>query len=75
MPVNTGQSIQPLAFHAGRAVPRPGDRPEIAVQMPGVYNSAYFEHSHLAQQMGACLAEGSDLVVLDDDCVYIRVSS
>ncbi len=52
--------------------PRPGDRPEIAVLTPGVYNSAYFEHSYLAQQMGAHLVEGSDLVVLDDDCVYMR---
>ena len=52
--------------------PRPGDRPEIAVLTPGLYNSAYFEHSYLAQQMGAHLVEGSDLVVLDDDCVYMR---
>jgi uncharacterized circularly permuted ATP-grasp superfamily protein len=52
--------------------PRPGDRPEIAVLTPGVFNSAYFEHSYLAQQMGAHLVEGSDLVVLDDDCVYMR---
>jgi uncharacterized circularly permuted ATP-grasp superfamily protein len=52
--------------------PRPGDRPEIAVLTPGVFNSAYFEHSYLAQQMGAHLVEGPDLVVLDDDCVYMR---
>ena len=52
--------------------PRPGDRPEIAVLTPGVYNSAYFEHSYLAQQMGAHLVEGPDLVVLDDDCVYMN---
>ncbi|MEQ1593020.1 MAG: circularly permuted type 2 ATP-grasp protein [Thiobacillaceae bacterium] len=52
--------------------PREGERPEIAVLTPGVYNSAYFEHSYLAQQMGAHLVEGSDLVVLDDDCVYMK---
>ncbi|MES2364676.1 MAG: circularly permuted type 2 ATP-grasp protein [Pseudomonadota bacterium] len=52
--------------------PREGDRPEIAVLTPGVFNSAYFEHSYLAQQMGAYLVEGSDLVVLDDDCVYMK---
>lgn len=52
--------------------PRPGKRPEIAVLTPGVFNSAYFEHSYLAQQMGAHLVEGSDLVVLDNDCVYMR---
>jgi uncharacterized circularly permuted ATP-grasp superfamily protein len=54
--------------------PRPGDRPEIAVLTPGVYNSAYFEHSYLAQQMGAHLVEGSDLVVLENDCVYMRTT-
>ena len=52
--------------------PRTDDRPEIAVLTPGIYNSAYFEHSYLAQQMGAHLVEGSDLVVLDDDCVYMK---
>ena len=52
--------------------PREGERPEIAVLTPGVFNSAYFEHSYLAQQMGAHLVEGSDLVVLDDDCVYMK---
>jgi uncharacterized circularly permuted ATP-grasp superfamily protein len=52
--------------------PRPGDRPCIAVLTPGVYNSAYFEHSYLAQQMGADLVEGSDLVVGHDDCVYLK---
>jgi uncharacterized circularly permuted ATP-grasp superfamily protein len=39
---------------------------------PGVFNSAYFEHTFLAQQLGAVLVEGSDLLVDDDDCVYIR---
>jgi uncharacterized circularly permuted ATP-grasp superfamily protein len=38
----------------------------VAVWTPGVYNSAYFEHSFLAQQMGIELVEGSDLVVVDD---------
>ncbi len=52
--------------------PRPGDYPEIVVLTPGIYNSAYFEHSYLAQQMGCELVEGRDLVVADDDCVYMR---
>ncbi len=52
--------------------PRPGDQPEIVVLTPGVYNSAYFEHAYLAQQMGAELVEGSDLVVGADDIVYMR---
>ncbi len=52
--------------------PRPGEQPVIAVLTPGIYNSAYFEHSYLAQQMGAYLVEGSDLVVSDDDVVYMK---
>jgi uncharacterized circularly permuted ATP-grasp superfamily protein len=52
--------------------PRPGDTPVIAVLTPGIYNSAYFEHASLAQQMGAHLVEGKDLVVDKDDCVYVR---
>lgn len=42
----------------------------IAVLTPGVYNSAYFEHSYLAQQLGAELVEGRDLIV-QDDFVYM----
>ncbi len=42
------------------------DKPVVAVWTPGVYNSAYFEHSFLAQQMGIELVEGRDLVVADD---------
>ena len=39
--------------------------PAVAVLTPGIYNSAYFEHSFLAQQMGVELVEGRDLVVMD----------
>jgi len=46
--------------------------PEIVVLTPGIYNSAYFEHSYLAQQMGAELVEGRDLFVDSDDCLYMR---
>ncbi len=42
-----------------------GDRPTVAVLTPGIYNSAYFEHAFLADQMGAELVEGSDLRVVD----------
>lgn len=52
--------------------PRPGNRPAIVVLTPGIFNSAYFEHSYLAQQMGAILVEGADLVVQEDDCVYMK---
>ena len=47
------------------AAPR-RDKPVVAVWTPGVYNSAYFEHSFLAQQMGVELVEGRDMVVVDD---------
>jgi uncharacterized circularly permuted ATP-grasp superfamily protein len=39
------------------------DRPVVAVLTPGIYNSAYYEHAFLADQMGAELVEGSDLRV------------
>jgi uncharacterized circularly permuted ATP-grasp superfamily protein len=52
--------------------PRDIKHPEIVVLTPGIYNSAYFEHAYLAQQMGAELVEGRDLVVDKDDCVYMR---
>ena len=46
-------------------VPSGVSDPHVAVLTPGIYNSAYFEHSFLAQQMGAELIEGRDLVVAD----------
>ncbi|MGO3407352.1 MULTISPECIES: circularly permuted type 2 ATP-grasp protein [Marinomonas] len=52
--------------------PRDIENPEIVVLTPGIYNSAYFEHAFLAQQMGAELVEGSDLFVDSDDCVYMK---
>jgi uncharacterized circularly permuted ATP-grasp superfamily protein len=55
--------------------PRPQDYPKVAVLTPGIFNSAYFEHSFLAQRMGAQLVEGADLFVGDDDCVYMRTIS
>jgi uncharacterized circularly permuted ATP-grasp superfamily protein len=42
-----------------------GSNPTIAVLTPGIYNSAYFEHAFIADQMGAELVEGSDLRVMD----------
>ena len=42
-----------------------GENPTVAVLTPGIYNSAYFEHAFLADQMGAELVEGSDLRVID----------
>ncbi len=48
--------------------------PKCVVLTPGAYNSAYFEHSFLAQQLGAELVEGGDLVVFDD-FVWTRTTS
>jgi len=48
-------------------------KPNIAILTPGIYNSAYFEHSFLAQQIGEELVEGQDLVVMDD-FVYMRTT-
>jgi len=52
--------------------PRNIKHPEIVVLTPGIYNSAYFEHAYLAQRMGAELVEGADLLVGDDDQVYMK---
>ena len=52
--------------------PRPDDAPVIVVLTPGIYNSAYFEHAYLAQQMGAHLVEGADLIVDDADIVFMQ---
>ena len=46
--------------------------PSVVVLTPGIFNSAYFEHSFLAQRMGATLVQGTDLVVADDDRVFMR---
>jgi uncharacterized circularly permuted ATP-grasp superfamily protein len=51
--------------------PRAGDEPQMVLLSPGIYNSAYFEHSFLAQQMGIELVEGRDLVV-DTNVVYMK---
>ncbi len=48
------------------AAPAGVDDPVVAVLTPGSYNSAYFEHAFLAQQMGVELVEGQDLFVRDD---------
>jgi uncharacterized circularly permuted ATP-grasp superfamily protein len=45
----------------------------VVVLTPGMYNSAYFEHAFLAQQMGVELVEGQDLFV-QDDVVYMRTT-
>jgi uncharacterized circularly permuted ATP-grasp superfamily protein len=48
--------------------------PRVVLLTPGLYNSAYFEHSLLARKMGIPLVEGRDLIV-EDDCVYMQTTS
>lgn len=56
------QLLETLLHLAPSGLPEP----TVVVLTPGIYNSAYFEHSFLAQQMGVELVEGRDLVVADD---------
>jgi len=72
--------IRPIDDYAGRLaetlrhlIPESILKPNIGILTPGIYNSAYFEHSFLAQQMGEELVEGQDLVVMDD-VVYMRTT-
>ena len=53
--------------------PRGMADPTVVVMTPGMYNSAYFEHAFLAQQMGVELVEGQDLFV-DNGFVYMRTT-
>jgi uncharacterized circularly permuted ATP-grasp superfamily protein len=62
-----------LLLSALRSV-APSPSPVIAVLTPGIYNSAYFEHSFLAAQMGVQLVEGRDLVV-DEDVLYMKTTA
>ncbi len=53
--------------------PATTDNPTVVVLTPGMYNSAYFEHAFLAQQMGVELVEGQDLFV-KDNFAYMRTT-
>lgn len=66
-PFNLLQMLQHVA-------PTHAVEPSIAILTPGVYNSAYFEHSFLARHMGVELVEGPDLVV-DNGFVYKRTTA
>lgn len=54
--------------------PRQNSEPNIVLLTPGVFNSAYFEHTFLARQMGIELVEGRDLLV-HDNFVYMRTTA
>ena len=75
-----GLGVRPVDHYAGQLIenlrglsPRGGGRPTVVLLTPGIYNSAYFEHAFLAQQMGIELVEGRDLVVVDNR-VYLRTT-
>ena len=56
-----------------QAAPSGIDDPVVVVLTPGAFNSAYFEHAFLAQQMGVELVEGKDLFV-SDETVFMRTT-
>jgi uncharacterized circularly permuted ATP-grasp superfamily protein len=49
------------------------ENPTVVLLTPGLFNSAYFEHTYLARQMGIEIVEGSDLLIRDG-CVYMRTT-
>jgi len=59
---------------ASVAPPHCEDEPTVVLLTPGAFNSAYYEHSFLADEMGIELVEGADLVV-DDNIVYMRTTA
>jgi uncharacterized circularly permuted ATP-grasp superfamily protein len=75
-----GLSVRPVAEYPSRLLetlesitPHTISSPRVVLLTPGIFNSAYFEHSFLAQQMGIQLVEGRDLVV-DNGDVYMRTT-
>ncbi|MDD9972028.1 MAG: circularly permuted type 2 ATP-grasp protein [Myxococcales bacterium] len=75
-----GQSVRPVEDYPERLLemlihcgPEGVTEPCVVVWTPGIYNSAYFEHSALARQMGVKLVQASDLVV-HDGYVHMRTT-
>lgn len=73
--------VRPIAHYAEALLatlrslaPDPNKEPVVVLLSPGVFNSAYFEHTYLARQMGIPLVEGRDLVV-HDSRVYMRTTA
>ena len=70
--------VQPVSDYCGSLLSMlqylsPEVPPEVAVLTPGIYNSAYFEHSYIAQQMGVELVTGQDLIV-ENDRVFMQTT-
>ncbi|MEQ1796887.1 MAG: circularly permuted type 2 ATP-grasp protein [Lacibacter sp.] len=66
----------PLLLHQNLMAlsPRQISSPTVVLLTPGIYNSAYYEHTFLARQMGIELVEGKDLVI-DDHKVFMKTTS
>ena len=76
-----GLGVRRISDYPGRLLatlesvaPAQAEPMRAAVLTPGPYNSAYFEHSFLAQQMGVELVEGRDLLV-EDDTLFMRTTA
>ena len=73
-PIAPVEHYPDLLLDTLRAVAPPGiNNPTVVLLTPGSYNSAYFEHTFLAQQMGIELVEGQDMFVRDDT-VFMRTT-
>ncbi len=75
-----GMSVQPIDDYPEQLLqmlldcaPAGADNPTAVLLTPGIYNSAYFEHTFLAQQMGIELVQGSDLIV-DGGFVHMKTT-
>lgn len=71
--------VRPVSNYGQRLFETLGDMapesiadPHVVLLSPGTYNSAYFEHVFLAREMGVPLVEGRDLVVDEDDRVFMK---
>ncbi len=74
------QNVRPIHHYAAQLIanlralaPDGRDNPNVVILTPGSFNSAYFEHAYLAQQLGVPLVEGRDLVVADN-IVYMKTT-
>jgi uncharacterized circularly permuted ATP-grasp superfamily protein len=75
-----GMSVRPVEAYPDLLLrtleylsPRKSQKPVCVLLTPGVYNSAYFEHTFLARQMGIEIVEGKDLIAIDS-CIYMRTT-
>lgn len=64
------QSLNILLSSFRSLAPQSKKNPFVVLLTPGIHNSAYFEHTHLAQEMGIELVEGRDLTVIDQNVYF-----